>query len=165
MKPLLFALLLAASSRVALDDTIEIPQAEWRYVDIVAKESKAVVNCEFEVLSGATQVRAVWIARKDLEFFRAGRREQIVAATPFGSEGKLRHFAPEPGDYAIALENDPAGRSMAKVKVKVWMEPAASPVYASPQRRMIVIIISGLVFFGIVTFSARRIISSVRRSS
>jgi hypothetical protein len=165
MKLFLFALLLAASSRVVLDDTIEIPQAEWRYVDIVAKEPKMVVNCRFEVLSEQTQVRAVWIARKDLERFRAGSREQVLAATPFGEEGNLRHFAPEAGDYAIALENDPAKRARAKVKVKVWMEPAASPVYASPTRRLIVIVISGIVFLAIVTFSARRIIPSVRRSS
>jgi hypothetical protein len=163
MNLLPFALLLAASSRIVLDDTIEIPQAEWRYVDIVAKEAKAVVNCEFEVLSEHTEVRAVWIARKDLEFFRAGRREQILAATSFGSDGKLRHFAPEAGDYAIAFENDPSGRSRAKVKVKVWMEPAASPIYASPQRRTVVIILSGIVFLGMVTFSARRLRRELRR--
>ena len=157
MNLFLFTLLLAASSRIVVDDTIEIPQAEWRYVDIVAKEPKAVVNCEFEVLSTGTKVRAVWIARKDLEFFRAGRREQIVAATPFGSEGKLRHFAPEAGDYAMVLENDPAGRSRAKVKLKVWTEPAASPVYASPGRKLAVIVISGVVFFGIVWFSAYKL--------
>ena len=66
-------------------------------------------------------------------------------------------------ESAPELENDPASKAPAKVKVKVWMEPAASPVYASAERRALVIVISGLVFIGIVTFSARRIISSVRR--
>jgi hypothetical protein len=162
MKPVLFALLLAAGSRLMLDDTIEIPQGEWRYVDIAAKEPKAVVNCEFEVLSKDLEVRAVWIARKDLEFFRAGRREQILAATSFGGDGKLRYLAPEAGDYAMVFESDPAGKARAKVRVKVWLEPAASPVYASAARRAVVIVISAIVFFGIVSFSAYKLRGELR---
>src|SRR5437868_10294836 len=104
-------LLLSAASRLVLDDRIEIPRSEWRYVDIEAKERMAVVNCEFQVVSENSPVRAVWIARQNLESFRAGRRENILAATPFGMDGKLRHVAPERGDYAIVLENQPAGRA------------------------------------------------------
>lgn len=156
------ALLLLASARVVLDDTIEIPRAEWRYVDIPAKEAKAVVNCQFEVLSENTEVRVLWIARKDLEFFRAGRSENILAASQFGTEGKLRHIAPEAGDYAMVLENGSAGRSSAKVKVRVWVESAVSPKFASPQRRLAVILISCIVFFGIVSFSAFRLSREMR---
>jgi hypothetical protein len=150
-------LLLLVSARMVLDDTIEIPRAEWKYVDIAAKEAKAVVSCEFEVLSENTEVRVVWIARKDLEFFRGGRRESILAASNFGREGKLRHFAPAAGDYAMVLENGPAGPSAAKVKVRVWLESAVSPRYASPQRRLAVILISCIVFFSVVSFSAFRL--------
>jgi len=148
------AFLLLSSARIVLDDTIEIPRGEWKYVDVAAKEENAVVNCEFEVLSEGAEVRVVWIARKDLEFFRGGRRESILAASAFGREGKLRHFAPAAGDYAMVLENAPASRSAAKVKVRVWLESAVSPRYASPQRRLAVILISCVVFFGLVSFSA-----------
>jgi hypothetical protein len=151
------ALLLAASSRIVLDDTIAIPRAEWRYVDIAAKEAKAVVNCQFEVASEDAEVRVLWIARKDLEFFRAGNRDHILAASSFGTDGRLRHFAPEPGDYALVIENEPAGRAAVKVKIKAWMEPAASPRYASPQRRLAVIFISCIVFFGLASFSAYKL--------
>ena len=85
------ALLLAVGSHIVLDDTIEVPPAEWRYVDMVAHQPMMVVNCEFEVVSENTPVRVVWIARADLESFRTGRRERILAATPFGVDGKLRH--------------------------------------------------------------------------
>src|SRR3984893_15270201 len=122
-------LLLAAGSRIVLDDTIEVPRAEWRYVDIPAKEPMMVVNCEFEVVSENTPVRVVWIARADLESFRAGRRERILAPTPFAVDGKLRHFAPATGDYAMVLENQPAGNSRAKVKLKVWLGSVVSPKY------------------------------------
>jgi hypothetical protein len=148
------ALLLAAGSHIVLDDTIEVPRAEWRYVDIVANEPMMVVNCEFEVVSENTPVRVVWIARADLESFRAGRRERILAATPFGVDGKLRHFAPATGDYAMVVENQLAGRSRAKVKLKVWLESVVRPRYVSSRRRLMVILISTIVFFSIVSLSA-----------
>jgi hypothetical protein len=157
MRLLPLALLLAAGSRIVLDDTIEVPRGEWRYVEVAAKEPQAVVNCQFEVLSGNAEVRVVWMARKDLEFFRAGAREHILAASSFGSDGKLRNFAPTAGDYAVVVENEPTGRLPAKVKMKVWLESAVSPRYASPQRRLAVILISCVVFFGIVSFSAYRL--------
>ena len=148
------ALLLSAASRLLLDDKIEIPRSEWRYVDIEAKERMAVVNCEFQVVSENSPVRAVWIARRDLESFRAGHRENILAATAFGVEGNLRHVAPEPGDYAMVLENQTASRVPAKVRVRVWLESPISPGEVSPARRLAVILISTVVFFGIVSFSA-----------
>jgi hypothetical protein len=154
MSILPFALLLAAGSHIVLDDTVEVPPAEWRYVDIEAKEPMMVVNCEFEVVSENTPVRVVWIARSDLERFRAGRRERILAATLFGLDGKLRHFAPAAGDYAMVVENQPASNSRAKVKLKVWLESVVRPKYLSSGRRLAVILISTVVFFSIVSVSA-----------
>ena len=148
------ALLLATSSRLLLDDTIQIPRGEWRYVDVAAKEPMAVVNCEYQVVSENSPVRVLWIARRNLEGFRAGRRENILAASSFGMDGKLRHVAPEPGDYAIVIENQPAARARAKVRVRVWLESPVSPRTLSQQRRLAVILISSIVFFSIVSFSA-----------
>jgi hypothetical protein len=154
MSILPLALLLSAGSHIVLDDTIEVPRAEWRYVDIEAKEPMMVVNCEFEVVSKNTPVRIVWIPRAELESFRAGRREGILAATPFGLDGKLRHFAPAAGDYAMLIENQPLRPSRAKVKLKVWLESVVRPKYVSSQRRLAVILISTIVFFSIVSLSA-----------
>jgi hypothetical protein len=154
MSILPIALLLAASSHIVLDDTVEVPRAEWRYIDIEAKEPATVVNCEYEVVSENTPVRVVWIARADLETFRAGHRERILAATPFGMDGRLRHFAPAAGDYAMVVENQPLGRSHAKVKLKVWLSSVVRPKYVSSRRRLAVIVISTVVFFSIVSLSA-----------
>jgi hypothetical protein len=154
MSILPIALLLAAGSHLVLDDTIDVPRAEWRYLDIEAKEPTTVVNCEYEVVSENTPVRIVWIARADLEKFRAGHRERILAATPFGMDGKLRHFAPVAGDYAMVVENQPLGPARAKVKLKVWLTSVVRPKYVSSQRRLAVILISTVVFFSIVSLSA-----------
>jgi hypothetical protein len=147
-------LLAAAASRLVMDDTIEIPRAEWRYVDIEAKEAMAVVNCEYQVTSENSPVRALWIPRANLESFRAGHREKILAATPFGMDGRLRHVAPETGDYAMVLENQATSRSHTKVKIRVWLESAVSPKELAPGRRVAVILISAIVFFAMVSFSA-----------
>jgi hypothetical protein len=157
MRLLPLALLLAAGTRIVLDDSIEVPRHEWRYVDIVAKEPMAIVNCEFQVVSAKTPVRVVWIARSDLENFRAGRRDGVLAATSFGMDGKLRHVAPAAGDYAVVVENNPTNAASAKVGVKVWLESAVSPTYVSTQRRVAVILISTVVFFGIVSISAYKL--------
>ena len=154
MSILPIVLLLAAGSRIVLDDTIEVPRAEWRYVDIPAKEPMMVVNCEYQVVSENTSVRVVWIARCDLESFRAGRRDRMLAATPFGMDGKLRHFAPATGDYALVVENQPTSNARAKVKLKVWLESVVRPKYVSSARRLAVILISTVVFFSIVSLSA-----------
>ena len=147
-------LLAAASSRLFLDDVIDVPRAEWRYVDVEAKESMAVVNCEYQVVSENSPVRAVWIPRANLESYRAGSRQNILAATGYGMEGRLRHVASDPGDYAMVLESQPGTRARAKVKVRVWLESAVSPKELTPQRRLAVILISVIVFFSMVSFSA-----------
>ncbi len=134
--------------------SIEVPRREWNYVDIEAREPMAVVNCEYQVVSAKTPVRVAWIARADLENFRSGNREGVLAATSFGLDGKLRHVAPAAGDYAMVVENDPANTRSAKVHVKVFVEAAVSPKFVSEPRRVAVILISAVLFFGLVSISA-----------
>ena len=150
-------LLAAASSRVVLDDTIEIARAEWRFVEITARHAQLIVNCEFQVLSGDAEVRAVWIPRAELDAFRSGRPEQILAATPYGASGKLRSFAPSAGSYAMAIQSPATARAPVRVKVKVWLDSGATARYASPERRLAVILISGVFFFAVVTMSALKL--------
>jgi hypothetical protein len=157
MIPLALILLLAGGSRVVIDDTIEVPAAEWRYVDIAAKEPNAVVSCEYEVVSPKAEARLVWIARKDLDLFRSGERQRILAASAFGSDGALRQVAPAAGDYAVVVENLPTSHAPAKVRLKVWLRSAVNPQYASPERRLVVILLSCIAFLGMVTFSAYKL--------
>ena len=155
-------LLAAAGSRVVLDDTIEIARAEWRYVEITAKQARLVVNCEYETVSSEGVVRAVWIARKDLDTFRSGRPEKILASTVFAASGKLRSFAPEAGVYAMAIQSPESARTPLQVKVKVWLDSGAVPRYASPERRLAVILISCVFFLTVVSVSARKLRQGLR---
>jgi hypothetical protein len=137
--------------------TVDVPRGDWSYVDVAAPEANAVVNCEFEALSDNAEVRLVWIARKDLDLFRSGKREPVIAASDYGSEGGLRELAPSAGEYALVVENQPAARSAAKVQIRVWVQPAAHPAYASDRRRLAVIVMSCVAFLGMVSFSAYRL--------
>jgi len=148
---------LAAAFGVATHYTIDVPRSDWSFVDVAIPETNAVMNCEFEIAPENAQIRLVWIARKDLELFRSGARDRILSANVFEAGGKLRQLAPTAGDYALVLESLPGAGSAAKVKMKVWLQRAANPRYASPQRRLAVILISCLVFFGTVSFSAFRL--------
>jgi hypothetical protein len=155
-------LLAAAGSRVVLDDTIEVARAEWRFVEITARQAQLIVNCEFETVSGEGEIRAVWIAREDLDSFRSGRPEKILAATPYGASGKLRSFAPEAGAYAMAIQSPASARAPVRVKVKVWLDPGAMPRYASPERRLAVILISCVFFLAVVSVSAMKLRQGLR---
>jgi hypothetical protein len=54
----------------------------------------------------------------------------------------------------MVIENQPTAASRAKVKLKVWLESVVRPKYVSQSRRLAVIGISAIVFFGIVSLSA-----------
>jgi len=154
MSLLPLSLFLASAFGVATHYTIDVPRSDWSFVDVASPEANAVMNCEFEIAPEIAQIRVAWIARKDLELFRSGARDRILTASVFEGGGKLRQLAPAAGDYAVVVENLPGAGSAVKVKMKVWLQPAANPRYASPQRRLAVILISCLVFFGTVSFSA-----------
>ena len=142
--------------------TVEVPRSDWSYIDVTAPEANAVVNCEFEVLSENAEARVLWVARSDLDRFRSGKREGILAVSDFGTTGGLRELAPAAGDYALVVENQSTVPSTTKVNVRVWVQPAAHPVYASPQRRLSTVLVSCLVFLGMVSFSAYRLRSTNR---
>lgn len=71
-----------------------------------------------------------------------------------------------PGDYAVVVENRDTD-SEAEVRVRVWLEFGADRgmqvTQLSPHRRLAVILISFAFFFGIVTWSARRLLRNIGR--
>src|SRR5262245_4040089 len=159
---LLGLFLLAGGPPITL--TVEVPRADWNYVDLVIREPMTVITCDFEVITERSPVRVVWIARHDLESFRTGNRENIFAASRFGMDGKLRHFVLKSGDYALVIESQSNSHARAKVKLRISLEPTGSPKVLSPQRRMAVILISALVFVAIVSFSAFKLRGVMRRN-
>jgi len=162
---MLALILLLAASRVQLfDEVYQIPASDWRYVDLGLKQRSAVVTAQFDTEGKDSRVRLTLLRREDLEKFREGLPHGNVDSTEAAPRGTLSYFVPTPGDYVLVIDNDET--RPAAVHLGVWLDfgrhgPTVSQL--SPRRQMTVVVISFLVFFGIVSFSARRLFKVVRK--
>ncbi|HZT30524.1 MAG TPA: hypothetical protein VFA33_11600 [Bryobacteraceae bacterium] len=160
-------LLLAAAPRVELvDEVFEIPAAEWRYFEISLKQQPVTVGCDYEVQSRGAQVRVALLTRADMIRMRQGDLYGVVASTGFGSTGSARFPVHLPGQYALIVDNRAPAPRPAKVHLRVYLDfSRAMPQIGTlpPRRQLAVILISFVVFFGIVLWSGRKLLRAVRR--
>ena len=160
----LILLLLNSAPRVDLvDEIIELPASEWRYVELNLKQQPVSVTCDFSAGEG-DRVRVALLRGEDLQRLRGERPHGILAATPPGARAALRFAVPEPGEYVVVVDNR-SGRA-AKVHLRVGLDfsaPAGPHVrYLSRQRQWTVVLASFAFFFGVVIYSARRLLRSAR---
>jgi hypothetical protein len=160
-------LLLGAATRVELvDEVYTIPPAEWRYVQVQLRQTPVAVNCNFQVISKDAQVRVALLNRGDLERLRADQPHGFLAATQPASEGTLYYRLQRAGEYAVVVDNR-ALHTPVRVHLKVALDFSGGPEPAvrtlSPQRRLAVILISFAIFFGIVTWSARKLLRAAKQ--
>jgi hypothetical protein len=159
--------LLAASTRLdhLVDEVYQIPADEWRYVDIGLKQRPALVIARFDVESGAKQVRLALMRREDLERMRAGLPHGVIDETEPSGSGQLRPQVRGPAAYVLVVDN--RGEAPASVHLRVSLDfdirKGPDVTRLSPQRQLTVVAISFAVFFGIVTWSARRLLRGIRR--
>jgi hypothetical protein len=162
---LLSLIVLLAASRVQLvDEVYRIPASEWRYVELGLAQQPALVTASYEVTSGPPELRLALLRKDDLEKLRAGAPHSVIDVTRADARGELRRHVGERGDYVLVIDNQ--GPEPAAVRTRIWLDfgrrgPAVTRL--SPGRQLAVILISFAVFFGIVTFSARRLLKLVRR--
>ncbi len=165
---MLFAwmLMLAASTRGELaDEDCQIPPGEWRYVEVQLHQEPASVSASYEVRSGPGRVRLALMGREDLERMRDDLPHGHLAETPLGRSGQLTDVFGRRGDYAVVLDNRDGTRA-ATVHLRVWLDFGARRVpevtELAPGRQFMVVAISLAVFFGIVTYSGRRLWRAVK---
>lgn len=166
MKLLVCALLLASSTRVEMfDETPTIPRGKWQYFPVNLRQQPATIEASFEVQSGSTQVRLALLTQADEERMDADAPYGVLAATPMGARGSLRFRVRGPDDYAIVVDNRDGDRDTT-VRVRASLDFARmgpDVTRASPQRQITVIALSFLFFFGVVTYSARRILRAIHK--
>jgi hypothetical protein len=162
-------LLLAASTAddvVALvDEVYQIPANEWRYVELGLNQKPALVHAQYQVDSGSPKVRLALMRREDLERLRAGVPHGVIEETEPAASGSFKPHARGPGDYVVVVDN-PSDAASA-VHLRIWLDFGVSPgrevTQISPQRQLVVILLSFATFFGIVTWSARRLLRGIKR--
>ena len=153
-------MLAAAPTSVELvDEVYQIPANEWRYVDFTLKQQPARVSATFQVLAGPGQARIALMRSQDLERLRGGEPHGVLAVTPLASSGNLSRYVHWPDDYAIVVDNHAVKPSAVHLHVSLEFGGSPGPAVTrlSSRRQLTVVLISFAVFFGIVSFSARRL--------
>jgi hypothetical protein len=158
-------LLLASASGYFVDETYRIPANKSRYVDLGLEQRPAQVVAEFRVDPDTQQVRIALMRRDDEERFHAGVPYGVMATSSYAQSGTLVYRVPEAGEYVLVVDN--LERPAANVHLRIRRDFAAPGGPAvrrlSPARQLTVVAISCAVFFGIVTYSARRLLEGMRR--
>ena len=169
MTALACLVLLAASTSVELlDEVYQIPAAEWKYVEVNLRQNPARVDAGFDVQSGSDTVRMALMTRAALENLRADLPHGLLAVTAAGKSGAL-HFRPrQPGDYVLVVDNRGSKAKPAAVRLRVSLDfagPSGPEVTRlAPQRQLTVIVFAFAFFFGVVTWSARKLLHAAKRT-
>lgn len=154
-----FFLLAGSAQTVLVDEPFTVPAAEWRFLDVVLKQTPLKLEC---VYGAKTGVRVAVISERELERFRSGNRPPGLAARPFQTSGRLEERISAPGRYAVVIENSRNPGISAQVRLKVTLDFLQQVGYVPPGRKLAVILISFAAFFAIVTYSARRLLRAIR---
>src|SRR5512146_2397424 len=94
-------LMLAAPAQVELvNETYTIPPGQWRYIPLGLNQQAALVISEFHT-EPAGEVRMALLRRADLDHLRDGVPHGMLASTPSGSAGSIRHHVGIPGEYEL----------------------------------------------------------------
>jgi hypothetical protein len=169
MTPLACLVLLAASTSVELvDEVYKIPPAEWKYVEVNLRQNPALVAASFKVESGdesgSDKVRLALMTRADLEHLREDLPHGLLAVTAAGTSGALNFRVREPGDYVLVVDNRASKAKPAAVHLRIALDfarPSGPDVTRlTPQRQLTVIVLACAFFFGVVTYSARKLLRS-----
>lgn len=164
-----FALiLLAASTHLELvNEVLRVPPGELRSFPLVLKQHPAMVAADFEVQSGPARLWLALMRRDDLKRLHDELPAGVMAGTIPGSSGRIRYRVRVPGDYVVVIENRGGDARPAEARVRValdfQMQSGPEVTRLSPGRQFAVILISFAVFFGIVSYSARRLLRGIKR--
>jgi hypothetical protein len=165
MIALAWILMLAATTVDVVDEVYQIPANDWRYVELGLNQKPALVQAHFEVQSGPSQVRLALMRREDLERLRSGLPHGVIEETEPAAAGSFTPHVRGPGDYVVVVDN--TANAPAAVHLRIWLDfgvrPGREVTQLSPRRQLVVILISFVTFFGIVTWSARRLLRGIKR--
>lgn len=165
MNLLVCMLLLATPVAVErLDETPTIAAGKWNYYAVDLGQQPARVKASFEVQSKTGEVRLALLSHADEQRLLAEMPHGVLAVTPAGRHGSLSFRVPQPGNYDVVVDNR-EGKHDVAVRVRVSLEFGPEPVPLAPSRtrQLTVVLLSFAFFFGVVTYSARRILRAIGR--
>jgi hypothetical protein len=161
-------LMFAATTSVDLvDESYQIPPDGWFCVPIDLRQHPALVAAGFHVESGSEKVRLLLVTKGEFARMQGGLSHNILALSPSGRYGNVHYRVRRPGDYVLVVDNRASKDTSTAVHLRVALDfahPAAPNITtAEPERQLTVIGLSFVFFFGIVTYSTRRLLKATRR--
>lgn len=145
---------------VVVNEDYQISPGDWQWVEVNLRQRAGAILANYQVLSGPSTVRLVLMHRHDLDNMPLG----ALAQTPAAGNGSFIHGVREVGNYALVVENQ-STTAPSIVHLNVWIDfgrPGRTVETLPPKRQLTVILVSFVVFFGIVTWSARRLLRAVK---
>jgi hypothetical protein len=162
-----FALLAASTTVELVDEVYRIPPAEWKYVEVNLRQNPARVDASFDVQSGSETVRLALMTRAALENLRADLPHGLLAVTASAKSGSLHFRVRQPGDYVLVVDNRASKAKPAAVHLRISLDfavPSGPDVTRlAPRRQFTVIVLAFAFFFGVVTWSARKLLRAAKR--
>ena len=137
-------------SDVLIDEEVTVSPSKVRPLEFDLASGNARVLCKFHLVEGRSGVRAVLLKRDDVRLWLSGGAHRSLASTGFAETGGFMFLIPDPGAYAIVLDNRLEGRAAAIVHLQVTLlsgTGATGPVQlADPLRSRLLIWVSILLF-------------------
>lgn len=163
-------LLLAASARgdasVAelANESFRVQPHDYRYIDAKISHWPATLICSGNVTNGVG-VRVEVLTRDELFNFVRGREHDFVLSLDKRKNPGFSQALPNKGEYAIVLVNDDDQPDEVRLAASVQFarEPDVAR-YLTPGKRLTVILISMMVFFTTVSWSAWKLVGAMRRA-
>jgi hypothetical protein len=156
---------MSAPSQSVDEDIYRVAGGDWQTVFVPLRQRPATVSASFAVESGSDKVRIALVTQDDFERAQNDPARlpdsELLAVTPRGKAGAFTHHVGHRDEYLVLLDNRVDQAHPAVIRMRVAFEfPRVSKL--SPERQFTVIAISFLAFFGVVTYSARKLLKATR---
>lgn len=162
MRAAILLLLCACAAQAA---PFRLDGGDNRYFQVTVTRVPTLVECRFKVLQGAPSVHLEIMTDGEYRHMNRGRDYDAIASSPTAREGEIRRMVEERGRFDVVLINDRgAPAAVVDFVVHTDVDPSEDSVarMLSPERRLAVILISFAIFFGLVTWSAWRLLRANR---
>ena len=145
-------------------ESFRVPAHDYRYVPVRIANWPATLICSVDVPGGAPLTLDL-IDKRELIRFVRGESPAFLLKMPESRKFDFRQALPEKGEYEVVLIDDQGQPSDVRFEASVEFAREPDPArYVSPQRRLVIIAASLLVFIVTISWSALKLIEMMRRT-
>jgi hypothetical protein len=139
---------------------------DYRWVQVVVRRIPTLIDCSFQVVTGAPSVHVELVSEQDFRQFSRRLPYETLEATETGHSGRFQRLMETPGRYRVLIRNRQGAAPVAvSLAVRTEVDPQNGDVSAgvTPLRRLVVILASLMIFSGTVMWSGRRLLRAWRK--